>query len=122
MFVGCLLLKKYLEKNFFLFQTNLETAEMMIKVLIDPNHPDFERHKREGEFQLATILGNAVQRVDMRCKTCGALGHGPSECPEGKERDYKMARVTCRICGDQGHTTMDCPQKEKMVRRVSDSF
>ncbi len=71
-----------------------------------------------GEFQLATILGNAVQRVDMRCKTCGALGHGSRECPESGERDYKMARVTCKICGDQGHTAMDCPQKERTVSYI----
>ena len=55
-------------------------------------------------------IGNP--NVDRWCKTCGAMGHSPSTCPNNKD-----AAEWCDRCKSKGHLAADCRTPEHSLAR-----
>lgn len=98
-------------------EEQIEAAEKLIAPLLNPESPEFEYARTHGMQQLATVNGFTINKQELRCSVCMALGHLAFDCPEAQDMNYKMANVVCAICGDRGHVAKDCKQAMEQHQR-----
>lgn len=60
--------------------------------------------------------GRAAQGNNIKCFTCGEVGHKQASCPNKPARVNKVdTQVQCQLCEGWGHGAKDCPSKVNIV-------